>query len=114
MAVPKVNLRQRKSKKGISYFIDYAINKKRYRIAAGTNKKTATEIAQRTQAELSLGHFEIYTRSENTISLTDITQNFLSSKRNHIRLSSLKRYQNYLDKFTQYMKKYFPAPLNNV
>lgn len=114
MSVPKVNLRQRISKKGISYFIDYAINRKRFRIAAGTNKKTATEIAQRTQAELSLGHFEIYTRSEKIISLRVLTKNFLSSKRNHIRESSLKRYQNYLDKFTEYMEKYFPAPSLNI
>jgi hypothetical protein len=57
MAVPKVNLRSRKGKKGISYFIDFTINGKRNRIAAGTNKNTAREISQRTQAELSLCHF---------------------------------------------------------
>ena len=39
MAIPKVNLRKRKGKKGISYFIDFSVNGVRYRVNAGTNKK---------------------------------------------------------------------------
>lgn len=114
MAVPKVKVRTRKSKNGISYFIDFAVAGKRYRLAAGPNKKTANEIAQRKLTELSLGHFNIQSYSEKTITLEEMIKGFLSSKRNHIRASSLKRYQNYLDKFKEYMKEYFPAPLNNV
>jgi integrase len=114
MAVPKVKVRTRKSKNGISYFIDFAVAGKRYRLAAGPNKKTANEIAQRKLTELSLGHFNIQSYSEKTITLEEMIKGFLSSKRNHIRASSLKRYQNYLDKFKEYMIKYFPAPLNNV
>ena len=91
MAVPKVNLRARKGKKGISYFIDFTIDGKRSRIVAGTNKKTALEISQRTQIELSLGHFDIYASTEKIISLKELTQNFLTAKRNHIRPASLKR-----------------------
>jgi hypothetical protein len=64
MSVPKVNLRTRKGKKGISYFIDLTLNGKRSRIVAGTNKKTALEISQNTQVELSLGHFDIFTHTE--------------------------------------------------
>jgi len=114
MAVPKVKLRERKDKKGISYFIDYTVNRIRRRQNVGTNKKTALEICQNVQAKLSLGQFDIYTQPENTISLIDLIKNFLSSKRNHLRASSLKRYQNYLDKFVEYMGKYFPAPLLNI
>ncbi len=114
MAVPKVKLRDKKDKKGVTYFLDYTVNGKRHRPAVGTNKKTALEICQNVQAKLSLGQFDIYSHSEKTISLQEITQNFLSSKRNHIRASSLKRYQNYLDKFVEYMEQYFPAPALNV
>jgi len=114
MAVPKVKLRERKDKKGVSYFIDYTVNEKIRRQNVGTNKKTALEICQNVQAKLSLGQFDIYTQPENTISLKDLSKNFLSSKRNHIRPSSIKRYQNYLDKFVEYMEKYFPAPLLNI
>ncbi len=60
MAIPKVNLRQ---KKGTSYFIDFTISSKRYRLSVGTNKKTALEICQKKQAELALGHFNLSTAS---------------------------------------------------
>ena len=114
MAVPKVKLRQKKDKKGITYFLDYTVNGTRHRPAVGTNKKTALEICQNVQAKLSLGQFDIKTQAQNIISLKGITLNFLSSKRNHIRHSSLKRYQNYLDKFVEYMEQYFPAPSLNI
>jgi len=114
MAIPKVKLRERKDKKGHSYFIDYTVNGRRHRRNVGTNKKTALEICQNVQAKFLLGQFDIYTQPENTISLKDLSKNFLSSKRNHIRASSLKRYQNYLDKFVEYMEQYFPAPSLNI
>jgi hypothetical protein len=114
MAVPKVKLRNKKDKNGTTYFLDYTVKGKRHRPAVGTNKKTALEICQNVQAKLSLGQFDIYSHPEKTISLQEITQNFLSSKRNHIRPSSLKRYQNYLDKYNEYMGKYFPAPSLNI
>ncbi len=114
MAVPKVKLRERKDTKGVSYFIDYTLNEIRHRQNVGTNKNTALEICESVQAKLSLGQFDIYSHSEETISLKEITLNFLSSKRNHIGASSLKRYQNYLDKFVEYMEQYFPAPSLNI
>lgn len=115
MATPKVNLRQRKGQKGTSYFIDFAIKGKRYRLSAGTNKKAALEICQKKQLELALGHFNI-SQLGNTkaFSLNELVNEFLDSKRNRIRTSSLKRYQNYLDKFIDYMKKFFPAPSLNI
>ena len=114
MAIPIVNLRQKKGKKGTSYFIDFTISGKRYRLSVGTNKKTALEICQKKQAQLALGHFDLAGDYNKVISLEELIKNFLSSKRNHIRPSSLKRYKNYLDKFIDYMKQYFPAPLLNI
>ncbi len=115
MATPKVSLRQRKGKRGISYFIDFAVNGKRYRLAAGTNKKVALEICQKKELELSLGHFNILPKENvKSLSLAELVKQFLASKRNHIRASSLKRYQNYLDKFIVYMEKFFPGPSLNI
>jgi integrase len=114
MANPKVNLRQKKGKKGTSYFIDFTIRGKRYRLNAGTNKKTALEVCQKKQAELTLGNFNLSTTSKKVISLKELIKNFLASKRNHIRPSSIKRYRNYLDKFLEYIDDYFPGPSLNV
>jgi hypothetical protein len=44
MAIPKVNLRKRMGKKGISYFIDFTLNGKRHRLTVGSNKKTSKEV----------------------------------------------------------------------
>ncbi|MCW8811790.1 MAG: hypothetical protein OQJ93_01505 [Ignavibacteriaceae bacterium] len=44
MATPKVNLRQRKARKRFSYFVDFAIDGKRFRLVAVTNKKLAQEV----------------------------------------------------------------------
>ena len=115
MATPKVKLRQRKGKKGISYFIDFTVNGRRYRLGAGTNKKIALEICQKKELELSLGHFNILPKENvKSLSLAELVKQFLASKRNHIRASSLKRYQNYLDKFIDYMEKFFPGPSLNI
>jgi hypothetical protein len=59
MAIPKVNLRQKKGKKGTSYYIDFTISGKRYHPSVGTNEKTALEICQKKQAQLTLGHFDL-------------------------------------------------------
>lgn len=114
MATPKVNLRQRKGKKGISYFIDFAVKGRRYRLHAGTNKKVALEICQQKQLELSLGRFNLLQDSTKSATLEELIENFLASKRNQIRDSSKKRYKNYLDKFLSYINKYFPGPGQNV
>jgi integrase len=114
MAAPKVNLRQRKDKKGTSYFIDFTVNEKRYRIAAGNNKKNAETIRREYDARLLLGQLNLPIQTKQIVSLKDLTKNFLSSKRNHLRPSSHVRYQNYLDKFIKYMDQFFPAPSLNV
>ena len=114
MAVPKVNLRERKNGKKITYFIDFAVNGKRIRYAVGTNKKTAQEIQFQKQIELSLGHHNLPQSINQIISLEDLSKNFIASKRNRIRPSSLKRYKNYLDKFIECMNKFLPGPSQNV
>jgi len=114
MAVPKVTLRSKEDEKGITYFLDYKVNGKRRRPTVGTNKKRAEELFRETEAKLYLGQFDLLTQPDNIISLKDLCHNFLSSKRNQIRPSSLKRYQNYLDKYVEYMEKFFPGPSLNV
>lgn len=114
MAVPKVNLRERKSNKITSYFIDFTVDGKRYRINAGTNKNTAKEFRDAKLIELARGFLNVPSKGTNFISLDDLINNFISSKRNHIRPSSLKRYRNYLDKFKEKMNLLFPVPSLNV
>ena len=77
MPAPKVNLRERKSKRKTSYFIDFAVKGKRYRFSAGTNKKTALEICQQKELELSRGYFNIPTTTTNNISIQDLVTRFL-------------------------------------
>ncbi len=114
MAIPKVRLGNRKGKTGISYYLDYSINGKRFRPPAGTNKKHAENLRRETEAKIFLGQINLSTQADKIISLKDLVSAFLLSKRNHIRPTSLTRYQNYLDKFTQYMEKFFPSPSLNI
>ncbi len=114
MAIPKVRLKTRKGKNGISYYLDYTINSKRFRPVVGTNKKKAEDIHRETEAKIYLGQFNLLTQTDKIISLKDLSRNFLTSKRNHLRSTSLKRYQNYLDKFLEYMDKFFPSPSLNI
>ncbi len=114
MAVPKVRLKPRSSKNGTSYYLDFTLNGTRHRITVGTNKKKAEDIRREYDAKLLLGQFDISPLDKKNISLNELSKNFLSSKRNHIRAASLKRYQNYLDKFIEYMEKFFPSPSLNI
>jgi integrase len=114
MATPKVNLRKRKTKKGVSYFIDYAVNGKRYREAVGDNKKNAEQIQAKVKTDLAFGKYHLPSNSQKTISLDQIINNFLVSKRNHIQPSSLKRYKNYFDTFQEYFENYFSAACVDV
>lgn len=114
MAIPKVRLKPRSGKNGISYYLDFTLIGTRRRITVGTNKKNAEEIRREYDAKLLLGQFDISPLDKKNISLNELSNNFLSSKRNHIRPSSLKRYKNYLDKFLELMNQLFPAPSCNV
>lgn len=114
MAIPKVRLKPRSGKNGTSYYLDFTLNGTRRRITVGTNKKKAEDIRREYDAKLLLGQFDISPLDKKNISLNEFSNNFLSSKRNHIRPSSLKRYKNYLDKFLELMNQLFPAPSLNV
>jgi len=114
MAIPKVRLKPRSGKNGTSYYLDFTLNGTRRRITVGTNKKKAEDIRREYDAKLLLGQFDISPLDKKNISLNELSNNFLSSKRNHIRPSSLKRYKNYLDKFLELMNQLFPAPSLNV
>lgn len=114
MAIPKVRLKPRSGKNGTSYYLDFTLNGTRRRITVGTNKKKAEDIRREYDAKLLLGQFDISPLDKKNISLNELSNNFLSSKRNHIRPSSLKRYKNYLDKFLELINQLFPAPSCNV
>jgi len=114
MAIPKVRLKPRSGKNGTSYYLDFTLNGTRRRITVVTNKKKAEDIRREYDAKLLLGQFDISPLDKKNISLNELSNNFLSSKRNHIRPSSLKRYKNYLDKFLELMNQLFPAPSLNV
>lgn len=114
MAIPKVRLKPRSGKNGTSYYLDFTLNGTRRRITVGTNKKKAEDIRREYDAKLLHGQFDISPLDKKNISLNELSNNFLSSKRNHIRPSSLKRYKNYLDKFLELMNQLFPAPSLNV
>ena len=69
MAVPKVNLTEVKRKTGTTYVLDYTVNRVRYRKAVGRNKRTAEQIAAKTQVDLSLGQYNLLPETQTPGSL---------------------------------------------
>ena len=99
MAIPIVNLRKRKLKKGHSYLVDYTINGDRYRQAVGKNKRDAESIKTKIQHELTLGNYDILTKQNKVITLDDLIKDFIEEKRNYIRPKTRNRYTNHFIPF---------------
>lgn len=114
MAVPKVNLRTVKRKKGISYMIDYAVDGKRYREAVGTNKRDAEVIQAKKQSDLAMGKFQIPVLSSKNISIDGIVKEFISHKTHELSANSIKRYENYFTPFQTFFEDYFPVAAQNI
>jgi integrase len=114
MAYPKVNLRKIKRKKGYSYFIDYALNGKRYRKVVEGNKYTAEQIKNEVQRRLSLGQFDIFTEKPEIISFDRLYTEYIAVKKNIIRDASVKRYKNHCDRFSGFMKDNFKDAFNDI
>lgn len=114
MAYPKVNLRKIKRKKGYSYFIDYTVDGKRHRHIVEGNKHTAEQIKNEIQRRLSLGQFDIFTEKAEIINFDRLFSEYLAEKKNFIRDSSVKRYKNYKDKFSFFMKDNFADAYNDI
>ena len=114
MAVPKVHLTQVQRKSGITYVLDYAVNGKRYRQAVGKDKRAAELVAAKRQTDLIPGHFGLTQKNQRSADLDTLATEFLRSKENTIRDSSLQRYQTLLTTFEHYFQQYFPAACNDV
>ncbi len=114
MAIPKVHLTQVQRKSGITYVLDYAVNGKRHRQAVGKNKRAAELVAAKLQTDLAHGHFGLTQGNQRSVDLDTLATEYLRSKENTIRDSSLQRYRAPLTTFKDYFKQYFPAACNDV
>jgi integrase len=113
MAVPKVNLRKVKRKNGTTYFIDFTVNGKRFREAIGSNRKDAEVVQAVRQSELVYGTFQI-NRAKQSISLKQLIDDFLISKKNTIRKGSYNSYNNLLNKFLVFFNEYFSPVTHDI
>ena len=113
MSVPKVTLRAIKRKKSKMYQLDFSVNGKRIRQTVGSNKHDAELAQAKLQSDLTLGKFNAAS-TRRSISLTNLVEEFLRSKKNRIRGTSLTRYRNYYSRFEQFFNAYFPAATANV
>jgi len=114
MAIPVVNLRKRKLKKGHSYLVDYTINGDRYRQAVGKNKRDAESIKTKIQHELTLGNYDILTKQTKVITLDDLVKDFIEEKRNYIRPKTRNRYTNHFIPFKDFINTFFPKASMNI
>ena len=114
MAYPKVNLRRIKRKKGTSWMIDYAVDGKRVRKIIEGNKHTAEQIKSEIQRRLSLSQFDIFKDKPAIIPFELLYNEYKLSKKNLIRKTSLKRYENYSDRFIKFMKENFSEAFNDI
>ena len=108
MAIPIVNLRKRKLKKGHSYLVDYTINGVRYRQAVGKNKRDAEFIKTKIQHELTLGNYDILKKQTKVITLDDLVKDFIEEKRNYIRPKTRNRHTDHFDPFRNFINTFFP------
>jgi integrase len=115
MSIPKVVLRKVNRKTGSTYLLDYKVHGKRYRIAIGNDYDLTEKIQLDTQAKLLRGHFDLLPHAKsNPISLSHLIDAFLNFKKNSIRPTSLKRYENYLTKYREVFNKLFPEVINDI
>ena len=114
MAVPKVNLRQVKRKSGTFYMIDYAINGRRIREIVGKNKREAEVIRSTKERDLAFGVHNIKSEEIISIGLNSVINEYLNSKNNAIRGSSLRRYQNYYIRLSDFFKTNFPKAFEDI
>lgn len=114
MKIPVVKLRAIKRKNTVSYAVDYMLNGKRIREIVAHDKKNAEIIKADRQHQLTLGIHGIYPVGTKIISLKDLLQNFLLSKKGTVRDSTYKRYVNYFTVFESFMYKYFTEACSNI
>ena len=109
MATPRVNLLRIKTRKGIVYQLDYRVNGKRFRPKVGTDKHAAELTRKKVESDILYGTYQLTGQNSRTISLDALIDEYLKSKKYHIRASSLKRYKNYFDRVSKFFAEFFPA-----
>jgi integrase len=110
MSTPKVNLRKIKRKSGIVYQLDYSFQNRRIREIVGSNKRDAELIQAKLQTDLALGKFDLVPgNNAKSISLENLIEEWLNSRKNEIRPPSLNRYRSWLKTFREFMYKYFSS-----
>jgi len=114
MANPTVNLRKIKRKKGHYYMVDYTINGKRYRKAAGKYKRDAEAIKAKIQTEITLGNFDIIANEKIVLSLDELILEYINEKRNYTTPKTRNRYTNHLIPFQDFINSFFPKAANNI
>jgi len=114
MATPKINLTERKTKKGTSYFLDYRIKGKRIRIPAGKKKSDAEIMRAKLQTDFNLSTVGIPTRNRKTISLENLTKEYLEEKKHHVKLRTMERYEQYKKRIDSYFRENFPAACPDI
>ena len=97
------------TRKGIVYQLDYRINGKRFRPKVGSDKHAAELTRKKVESDILYGTYELTSQNSKTISLDALIDEYLKSKKHHIRASSLKRYKNYFDRVSKFFAEFFPA-----
>jgi integrase len=113
MATPRINLTERKTQKGTSYFLDYRLNGKRIRIPA--DKKSDAEIMRlKLQTGFNLSIVGIQTQNRNTINLEDLTEEYFDEKIHHVKPRTMERYKQLKERIDSYFKVNFLAACPDI
>jgi integrase len=113
MATPRVTLRPITRKKRKVYQLDFSVNGERIREIVGTDKKDAELVRAKVQSDLTLGTYGLKP-AKKQISLSELVDGFMKSKKSRIQSTSLTRYKNYYNRFQTYFKAVFPAAASNI
>jgi len=111
--IPTVNLTKIERKKGISYQLDYTLNKKRVRISLGfIDKNTANQLRDKKIKELLQGK-GVSTIAESK-SLLEAIELHIDIKKNKVRKSTLKSYTNYSNRIEEAISQLGRNNYNNL
>jgi integrase len=114
MATPRINLTERNTQKGTSYFLDYRLSGKRIRIPAGKKKSDAEIMRAKLQTDFNLSTVGIPTQNRKTISLEDLTKEYLDEKKHHVKPRTMERYEQLKERIDAYFKDNFPAACPDI
>lgn len=112
MKIPQINIKVRVLKSGKkSYFLDYRVNKVRRLEKAGDTKSEAEMLKAMRVTEFKNEKYEI---KKTDISLTELLEQFLNSKKNYISKRTTARYRVLLEAFTSFIDTYFREITENA